>query len=63
MQGSFATNGFQEISLRHVAGMMTADQISDVDESTVRLFVHTPALFTACATDDQVLCCTYGMKV
>jgi hypothetical protein len=63
MQGSFATHGFQEISLRHVAGMMTADQISDVDESTVRLFVHTAALFTACATNDQVLCCKYGMKV
>jgi hypothetical protein len=60
MQGSFATHGFREIPLRDVAGAMTDEQISDIDESTVRLFAHTAALFTACSTDDEVLCCRYG---
>jgi hypothetical protein len=61
MQGSFATHGFQEISLREMAGVLSEEQISDIDESTVRLFVHTAALFTECSTDAQVLSCRYAM--
>jgi hypothetical protein len=57
-QGSFATHGFREVPLRDVQGV-TPEEVSDVDESVVRLFEHITPLFNVYSTDAQVLCCRY----
>jgi hypothetical protein len=58
-QGSFATHGFQEVALKDVQGTVDPEDLSDVDESIVRLFEHTTTLFNVYSTDAQVLCCRY----
>jgi hypothetical protein len=59
MQGSFATHGFHEVSLRDVQEIAAPENLSDVDESIVRLFEHMTPLFNLYSTDAQVLCCRY----
>jgi hypothetical protein len=58
-QGSFATHGFREVPLRALQGKVAQEDISDVDESIVRLFGHMTPLFNVYSTDAQVLCCRY----
>jgi hypothetical protein len=58
-QGSLATHGFHEVSLRDVQDSADSDDLSDVDESVVRLFQHMTPLFNVYSTDAQVLCCRY----
>jgi hypothetical protein len=59
MQGSFATHGFHEVRLRDVQEIAHPDNLTDVDESIVRLFEHMTPLFNIYSTDAQVLCCRY----
>jgi hypothetical protein len=58
-QGSFATHGFKEIALSEVEGVVPAEQLSDVEESVVRLFTHLTPLFNAYSRPDEVMSCRY----
>jgi hypothetical protein len=58
-QGSFATHGFKEIERSEVELMVSESELSDVDESIVRLFTHRTPLFNTYSTPEEVMACRY----
>jgi hypothetical protein len=57
-QGSFMTHGFVEVPRRALGGIDEAE-LSEVDESVVRLFRHQTDSFTRNANETKVMTCTY----
>lgn len=57
--GSFATHGFLEISLRQVKGYVPENVVDDVDESIVRLYIHSTNSFTLRSSENDISNCKW----
>jgi hypothetical protein len=57
-QGSFLTHGFVEVPLRD-ASEVDCEELTDVDESIIRLFKHRTDSFSMKADQTQIMGCRY----